>query len=116
MAIKNTIDGIKNLAVGMENLELISKLIDLQSQAYEILDENRELRLELERIKRQDELIHDLEYVSEVYYKKSDGSGPYCFLCWGTEKLLVNAPVARYSTGLKAHCKNCKNLYKVPIE
>jgi len=118
MAIKDTIAGIKNLAVGMENLELISKLIDLQSKAYEILDENRELRLELEEIKRQDELASDLEYLPDMYYRISDGSGPYCSVCWDTKRLLVNVPIYDVEfLGWLGNCNNCKSSQlRVPKE
>jgi hypothetical protein len=117
MSLSNSIKEIKNLAVGMENLQLISKLIDLQAQAYEILDENRELRLELERIKRQEETANDLEYLADFYYKKSDGSGPYCPVCWDANKLLVNVPIFETSIRWVGTCRNCKasNL-KVPVQ
>ncbi|OAK72677.1 hypothetical protein [Lederbergia galactosidilytica] len=114
MAIKDTIDGIKNLAVGMENLELISKLIDLQSQAYEILDENRELRLELERFKRQDELASYLSYEEDVYYRKDDNSGPYCSRCWDVGNMLVRLPISEHVDGWKGLCKECKSWGHVP--
>ena len=87
MTLADSIKGIKNIAVGMDNLELISKLIDLQEQAYSILDENRELRLKLEEYERHEESAFDLEYLADFYYKKSDGSGPYCSVCWDTRKL-----------------------------
>jgi regulator of replication initiation timing len=108
MSLSESIKGIKNLAVGMENLELISRLIDLQTQAYEILDENRELRLELERIQRMEETASDLEYLADFYYKKSDGSGPYCPVCWDVNNKLVNVPIL-FKSSQKWHgnCNNC---------
>lgn len=118
MTLSNSIKEIKNLAVGMENLQLISKLIDLQAQAYEILDENRELRLELERIKRQDETAADLEYLADFYYRKSDDSGPYCPVCWDAKRLLINVPIAKYDYyGWMGACKNCGASHlKVPVQ
>lgn len=114
MAIRETIDGIKNLAVGMENLELISKLMDLQTQAYDILDENRQLRLKLEEIERQDELVNDLVYQTEYYFKKSDNSGPYCSVCWDANKLLVHLHgVDVFDGGKGAYCSKCKTKIKI---
>ncbi|EMY5504757.1 hypothetical protein V8T57_001139 [Bacillus wiedmannii] len=108
MGITDTIKGMKALAVGMENVELISKLMDLQTQAYEILDENRELRLKLEEIQRTDEISHDLEYLPDFYYRKSDGSGPYCATCWDVNKKLVNVPILNsISIGWSGTCRNC---------
>jgi hypothetical protein len=115
MALRDSIKDIKNLAVGMENLELISKLIDLQAQAYEILDENRELRLKLEEIQRQEEVGADLEYLPDLYYKKSDGSGPYCPVCWDTKNILVNIPIGKFTTGWHGNCRSCgASRLKVP--
>jgi len=114
MTLADSIKGIKNIAVGMDNLELISKLIDLQEQAYSILDENRELRLKLEEHERNEEAAHDLEYLADYYYKKSDGSGPYCSVCWDTKKVLVNVPFGKYTSGWLGHCGSCKTRAKVP--
>jgi len=110
MTLADSIKGIKNIAVGMDNLELISKLIDLQEQAFSILDENRELRLKLEEYERQEESAHDLEYLADFYYKKSDGSGPYCPVCWDATKLLVNVPIYKFDNNRwKGSCRNCKS-------
>ncbi|WP_459500018.1 hypothetical protein [Bacillus sp. C1] len=118
MGITDTIKGIKALAVGMENVELISKLMDLQTQAYEILDENRELRLKLEEIQRTDEISHDLEYLPDFYYRKSDGSGPYCPTCWDVNRKLVNVPIrGNIDLGYSGTCRNCGAAHlSVPLQ
>ncbi|WP_342432620.1 hypothetical protein [Neobacillus sp. FSL H8-0543] len=114
MGLFDTIKDLKALAVGLENIDLISKLMDVQIQAYEILDENRELRLKLEDLERSEEIGSNLSYEGDLYYKKDDNSGPYCSKCWDVDKLLVRVPIELYDTGWGGSCKNCKSWGNVP--
>lgn len=114
MGLSDTIKDLKTLAVGIENIDLISKLMDVQIQAYDILDENRVLRLKLEQLERTEEIETNLSYEGDLYYKKDDNSGPYCSRCWDVDKLLVRVPIARYSSRWKGMCKNCKSWGYVP--
>lgn len=114
MGLFDTIKDLKALAVGVENIDLISKLMDVQIQAYEILDENRELRLKLEELERAEEMTLNLSYEGDLYYRIDDNSGPYCSKCWDVDKLLVRVPIHNYSDGWKGICKNCNKWGHIP--
>lgn len=109
MGLSDTIKDLKALAVGIENIDLISKLMDVQIQAYEILDENRNLRLKLEQLERAEEIESNLSYEGDLYYKKDDNSGPYCSRCWDVDKMLVRVPLDWFGERLQGQCKNCKS-------
>lgn len=113
MGLSDTIKDIKALTVGLDNIDLIKKLMDVQIQAYEILDENRELRLKLEELKNAEETASNLSYEGNFYYKKDDNSGPFCSRCWDVEKVLVRVPIAKYQTGWKGICNNCNSRGRV---
>ncbi|WP_342615055.1 hypothetical protein [Peribacillus frigoritolerans] len=114
MGLSDTIKDLKALAVGIENIDLISKLMDVQIQAYEILDENRALRLKLEQFERAEETETNLSYEGDLYYKIDDNSGPFCSRCWDVDKLLVRVPIGRYNGVWKGICKNCNSWGRIP--
>jgi hypothetical protein len=95
MGLFDTLKDLKALAVGIENIELISKLMDVQIQAYEILDENRELRLKLEELERSDEIASNLSYEADVYYKKN-----HLRNCWNAITFICGYAVGQMLTVL----------------
>lgn len=114
MGINDTLSSLKDILVGLDNAQAMGTLIELQQQAYSILDENRELRLKLEDIQRLDEMSHKLTFRSNAYFLEGD-ENPYCTKCWDADKKMVHlTKTERASMRLgNKICTNCKSYYTV---
>ncbi len=51
--IKEMLKDARNLATGANDLQLLSKLLEIQAVVFDLYDENRELRLQLEEVEKQ---------------------------------------------------------------
>ena len=88
------IDDIKSIAKTIQqadNIALYQKILDVQGEALEVVEENNKLREEnkelKEKLKIKETLVHD----NNAYWIKSvEGKdGPFCSRCWDVEKNLV---------------------------
>ncbi|MBF0011889.1 hypothetical protein HAX40_13030 [Enterococcus casseliflavus] len=114
MGVLDNISPLKEILIGVNNAEAVGMLMELQQQAYAILDENRELRLKLEEIERLDEISHQLTFKNDAYFLQNDKE-PYCVKCWDSSRQLVhltNSSRAMTRHGNKV-CSNCKSYFKV---
>ncbi len=82
------IEDVKNMAKLVQqagNLELYQKMLDLQSQAMDLVEADRLRREEMTELKRQLRVKSELEFKKDSYWKES-GEGPFCVPCWQKEK------------------------------
>jgi len=76
-------------------LQLQQLIIDSQRALNDAAEEIRELKEQLATLQRDDEIVKDLEYISDggFYSRKSERESgtvvAYCPLCWGDAKKLV---------------------------
>lgn len=113
MGITDSFSSLKDILVGVDNVQAIGTLMDLQQQAYSILDENRELRLKLEEIERIQETSHTLSFRDGAYYKEND-ENPYCPNCWDSNHKLIHLVLApRGVRSGNKKCPSCGNFYIV---
>lgn len=76
-------DGFKTLrdmAAEYKNAELNKKILDLQSDMFELVEENQSLKQEIESFKKQISLSEKLSFQSPFWYMEGD-SQPYCPRC-----------------------------------
>lgn len=76
------------IASRVKDIDLNTKIMLLQGEMYSLLEENRNLRLELEEMKRVEQLSNSLIYKDNMYYKPGD-KNPYCSRCWDDERKLI---------------------------
>lgn len=91
------------LARQADNIELTQKILDLQSHALEMQEENRRLRErvgELEAAARTDQ---GLESRDNAYWRGE--KGPFCTACWDTRSQLVRL---HESGSGRLACPSCK--------
>lgn len=94
------------IASGIKNMELNTKIMQIQGEMYSLLDENRELRIELEAIKKAKQAALGIKKYGDFYYLPND-SDPICSKCYEVDSLIVHAQeMSDYETFL---CPNCKN-------
>ena len=83
------------IASRVKDIDLNTKIMLLQGEMYSLLDENRNLRLELEEMKRVEQLSNSLIYKDNMYYKPGD-ENPYCSRCWDDEHKLIRMQNSGY--------------------
>jgi hypothetical protein len=89
--IKQLMKDARDLAEGANDLQLKGKLLNIQSYLYDLLDENKNLRLENEKM-RNDKLLRERLLKEGTFWK--DPKKPdylYCPVCWGKEEKLIPA-------------------------
>ncbi len=109
--IKEMLKDARNLATGANDLQLLSKLLEIQAVVFDLYDENRELRLQLEEVERNNQIGSELEYKEESYFR--NGEGPYCTRCWDVDNKLVRKKATTIGMEMrqgKYKCLNCKQI------
>jgi regulator of replication initiation timing len=110
--------GIKDNAEAMLAISTLQvQLAEVQDRLANMLNENRELRGEVDRLKG--ELADaknpkvEVEFKEGVYYKPN-GDGPYCPTCYDTKKQMVRvgeAPSFVQDDYGRWHCGACDNYF-----
>ncbi|EKJ5004583.1 hypothetical protein IHQ33_05540 [Enterococcus faecalis] len=114
--IKEMFIDAKNLASGANDLQLKSILLDIQGKVYELQEENRELRNQINDLKQADIIKSDLIWSGNVYFYHGDG--PYCTNCMDSDSKLIRTALSRinYSEYAKAECPRCDNVVRTAIK
>ncbi len=98
----------KDFATGANDLQLKQILSDIQGKVYELQEENRDLREEIENLKNIDIVRGELKKKGNAYYKADEG--PYCLTCFDSEGKLVNL-ILSTKTAVKfkiGRCSKCQ--------
>ncbi len=98
-------DGIA-VAQKADNLPLVKDLMDAQQQIFDLINENNELKEEIQKLKAVEDLSGKIERHDDAYVTLSDDPTHriYCSCCWDTKRVLVQGQ--KTSTG-KYHCPSC---------
>lgn len=105
------IDDIKSIAKTIQqadNIELYQKILNVQAEALEVVEQNNKLRDENHELKEKLKIKENLKHERNSYWIESDGKndGPFCSRCWDVDKNLVRL----HPCGNPAYydCPNCK--------
>lgn len=104
------IDNIKSLASVLQkadNIELYRKILDLQVEAMDLVEQNNNLKQEIRELKEKQNVQNGLVFKRNKYWISEEQAlkGPYCTRCWDVEKLLVNLKDIRNGY---YDCPNCR--------
>lgn len=110
--IKELIKDAKGFAEGANDLKLKSKLLDIQEYLYDLLDENRKLRLENEKMKN-DKSTEDELIKCGWFWKLPGKDYYYCSRCWGKDHKLVVCNKFMYSDVQCYKCPVCKEFAEI---
>jgi hypothetical protein len=91
MGVLETAKDAVMLVQKIDNIELYKKILDLQSDALKMVEENGKLRGEVHRLEEAFKIRDTLVFENNHYYGVKDDTkeGPYCTYCWDQDRKLV---------------------------
>jgi hypothetical protein len=91
MGVIDTAKEAVQLVQKIDNIELYQKILDLQSDALKIVEENSTLRGKVKELEQAFAVKDTLVFEDNAYFviKESSKEGPYCTLCWDKDRTLV---------------------------
>lgn len=104
--VKEMLKDARNLATGANDYQTVQLLKDIQLEVYDLIDENRDLRLEIEELKNKKKYENELEYKGSYYLRKSDNR-KLCLRCFDE-----NGKSISLLDGSPHYCPVCKFLYE----
>jgi hypothetical protein len=104
MGIIETVKDVAVLVQKADNIDLLKRILELQQQVYEVVNENHGLK---ERLATRDQLT----FRKNSYWRGDEG--PFCSRCWDAEALLVRLHTTQ---GNYPHCAKCDTWVRDPDE
>jgi len=99
------------LAVAGQMIPLQQQILEVQRQALEQVEELRDARPEIARLKDDKALEESLSVRDQViWWDGARIAGPFCATCWGLHRKLI----LMEETGPTRHCHSCKSSRWMP--
>ncbi len=91
MGVIDTAKEAVQLVQKIDNIQLYRTILDLQSDALKIVDENSKLRDQVKELEAAFAIKDSLIFENNSYFvvKETGREGPYCTLCWDKDRKLV---------------------------
>lgn len=91
MGVVENAKEIARLIREIDNIDLYRRILDLQGELLEVVDQNRQLRERVADLEAAASLADELVYEIECYWRVRDGErdGPFCSHCWDDESKLI---------------------------
>ncbi len=98
--------GAKDHKLNERVLDLQERLIAVQGLVMELSAENDGLRRRVAELERAGEIAKEMVYEEPVYWRVHDGKrdGPFCRVCWETERRLLHTSKRRRDV---YYCEKC---------
>lgn len=105
MAIVESVKAIAKLTKEIGDIELKQKIIELQSEVLDLIEENHHLRMEKTKADDKAQIGDNLEFRNDMYFLREgdETSGPYCSPCWDGEEKLIRM----HDSGIGPLCPVC---------
>ena len=91
MGVIDTAKEAVQLVQKIDNIELYRKILDLYADAQKMVQDNGKLRDRIKELETALAIKDTLVFEDNHYFVVKDGTkdGPYCTLCWDTDRKLV---------------------------
>lgn len=91
MAVVETIKEVAKLVQQINNMELYQKILELQVQIRELLDENHASKRRIRELEEGQSIQESLEFRHNMYWRRtaSGEEGPFCSGCWDAHRKLM---------------------------
>ncbi|MDD4594715.1 MAG: hypothetical protein PHY33_06360 [Methanobacteriaceae archaeon] len=110
MSLYEGIKDVASIVQKADNIELYEKLLDLQRDALDILDENKSLKERIRELENNLNIEEKLLFKDNAYYleqKDKEPDGPFCSVCWDRDKKLIRL---HFDSGTRYDCNVCKTI------
>lgn len=91
-------------------LDLIDDSFKDKEKIQELIEKNTKLKEEKKELSEKLNLLNDLKFENNAYWKKSDNDGPFCLRCWDKNKEVIRIPFEKKGWSVCYECKNKFNL------
>lgn len=109
MGIIENVKEAAKLVQQIDNIELYRKILDLQSEAMELIEKLKRKDEEVLRLRKALELKGKLIYKNNAYFFEDENGnkeGPFCTKCFDVDK--VQCRLVPDTKGYQVICPNCK--------
>lgn len=92
MGMIENVKAAAKLAQQIGSIDLYQKILDLQAEALELVEQNATLKAELRELRETIVTDQSLTFEDNFYWRKAPEGpkdGPFCSACWDREKVLV---------------------------
>ncbi len=115
MGIIDTIKDVVSLVQKADNIDLVKHVLALQTQAQEMLDENRALNARREELEKLLTFAKTVHFLEPFYFAENDNI-PLCARCWEVNKTAVHV-VSIFKDAHEARwdCPECKYMYMIDL-
>jgi hypothetical protein len=111
MSIVADLQSIKDILKKTGDRKVYEKFLAIQEKALDPLEENNNLKQEIEKLQKKLEIKDSIEFEENVYWiKDKEGNvkeGPFCPKCYDDEKLLMHLVSYAMNSNIKK-CPKCK--------
>lgn len=110
MGLMETIKTVANLTKQIGDIELNTKIIELQSDVFELMEENYNLKQQIDEYKNHESIEKNLIIKGHFYHLKNEDKidGLFCTSCWDNHKKLIRCHVHENYGVEIADCPVCK--------
>lgn len=118
MSLYEGIKDVASIVQKADNIELYKKILDLQKEVLDIIEENKILKEKIMQLEKNDYLQKNLILKNECYYLNKDNGeldGPYCTTCWDKDKKLIRMTKYRTGSPTKIICNSCGYRARITI-
>lgn len=111
MSLIADLQSIKKILKKTGNKEIYEKFLAIQEKALELLEENNNLKQEIDKLKEALKVKGSIKFEKDVYWIKDKEEnikeGPFCPKCYDDEKLLMHLIASVMNNSIK-RCPKCK--------
>lgn len=108
MSMIETVKEIAVLVQKADNVELLQRVLELQGQILELLEENHQLKARVRELEETAETDEALVFENGIYWLEVEGGerdGPFCSKCWDVDQMLVRL---QQLSGGSLYCPGCE--------
>lgn len=115
MGILETLKDVATLVQKADNIQLLKEVLALQTQAQELLEDNRKLKARIQELEAALDLVQSLEFRAPFYHAPGDET-PFCPKCREVDRRAVHLVlVFRNTRKTRWDCKQCQQSYLVEL-
>lgn len=110
MSLYEGIKDVASIVQKADNIELYQKVIDLQKEALELIEENMLLKDRIRQFEDKRSIKTNLIFKNNCYYLKMENDtldGPFCPTCWDKDSKLIRMRNTTERNSIFYSCNVC---------